>query len=180
MLRRDAFEYEKITTAGSRRDRSPKTSTSRKEPFLTGAKFCCDYPPHDPLLGDISPKNSFHRICTARRFTRCWLSSTKCQATGTAFVVEAGPQKIGSQLTQRWREMDSNFRFRARRNQEISVSRWTVARISAEPSGRHAREQYRQVLRYGAEVRFATDSLVEGDGFEISVPGRERVGRLAE
>ena len=47
--------------------------------------------------------------------------------------------------------MDSNFRFRARRNQEISVSRWsstdlvygTVARISAEPSGRHAREQYR-------------------------------------
>jgi hypothetical protein len=39
----------------------------------------------------------------------------------------------------------------ARRNQEISVSRWsstdlvygTVARISAEPSGRHAREQYR-------------------------------------
>src|ERR1700719_3719201 len=50
-----------------------------------------------------------------------------------------------------WREMDSNFRFRARRNQEISVSRWsstdlvygTVARISAQPSGRHAREQYR-------------------------------------
>src|ERR1700730_1644795 len=47
--------------------------------------------------------------------------------------------------------MDSNFRFRARRNQKISVSRWsstdlvygTVARISAEPSGRHAREQYR-------------------------------------
>ena len=45
----------------------------------------------------------------------------------------------------------SIFRFRARRNQEISVSRWsstdlvygTVARISAEPSGRHAREQYR-------------------------------------
>ena len=39
----------------------------------------------------------------------------------------------------------------ARRNQEIQVSRWsstdlvygTVARISAEPSGRHAREQYR-------------------------------------
>src|ERR1700730_14335258 len=39
----------------------------------------------------------------------------------------------------------------ARRNHEISVSRWsstdlvygTVARISAEPSGRHAREQYR-------------------------------------
>ena len=50
-----------------------------------------------------------------------------------------------------WREMDSNFRFRARRNQEISVSHWsstdlvygTVARISAEPSGRHTREQYR-------------------------------------
>src|SRR6202035_4953342 len=45
----------------------------------------------------------------------------------------------------------SIFRFRARRNQEISVSRWsstdlvygTVVRISAEPSGRHAREQYR-------------------------------------
>jgi hypothetical protein len=37
------------------------------------------------------------------------------------------------------------------KNQEISVARWsstdlvygTVARISAEPSGRHAREQYR-------------------------------------
>src|SRR5580704_16713208 len=50
----------------------------------------------------------------------------------------------------RWREMDSNFRFRARRNQEIQVSRRSstdlvygiVARISAEPSGRHAREQY--------------------------------------
>jgi hypothetical protein len=47
--------------------------------------------------------------------------------------------------------MDSNLRFRARRNQEISVSRWsstdlvygTVARISAEPPGRHTREQYR-------------------------------------
>ena len=61
------------------------------------------------------------------------------------------PRKSGSHMTQRWREMDSNFRFRARRNHEISVSRWsstdfvygTVARISAEPSGRHARDQYR-------------------------------------
>src|SRR5580692_1129862 len=47
--------------------------------------------------------------------------------------------------------MDSNFGFRERRNQEIQVSRrsstdlvyGTVARISAEPSGRQAREQYR-------------------------------------
>jgi hypothetical protein len=62
----------------------------------------------------------------------------------------SGPES-GSHQTLCWREMDSNFRFRARRNQEISVSRWsstdlvygTVARISAEPSGRHAREQYR-------------------------------------
>src|ERR1700738_607254 len=64
---------------------------------------------------------------------------------------QLGSGKSGSQRTRRWRGMDSNFRFRARRNQEISVSRWsstdlvygTVARISAEPSGRHAREQYR-------------------------------------
>src|ERR1700730_11452072 len=71
----------------------------------------------------------------------------------------------GSHATRRWREMDSNFRFRARRNQEISVSRWsstdlvygTVARISAEPSGRHAREQSR-----------ADKSPVEGEG-----PSRE-------
>src|ERR1700720_2693053 len=65
----------------------------------------------------------------------------------------AGPCSRGTDGSQtpRWREMDSNFRFRARRNQEISVSRWsstdlvygTVARISAQPSGRHAREQYR-------------------------------------
>src|SRR5580700_4240408 len=61
------------------------------------------------------------------------------------------PSGTESSQTLCWREMDSNFRFRARRNQEISVSRWsstdlvyeTVARISAEPSGRHAREQYR-------------------------------------
>jgi hypothetical protein len=54
-------------------------------------------------------------------------------------------------MTRRWREMDSNFWYRARRNQEISASRWssadlvygTVAQISAEPSGRHTREQYR-------------------------------------
>src|ERR1700738_816411 len=64
---------------------------------------------------------------------------------------QLGSGKSGSHWTRRWREMDSDFRFRARRNQEISVSRWsstdlvygTVARISAEPSGRHAREQYR-------------------------------------
>src|SRR6202035_3652773 len=61
------------------------------------------------------------------------------------------PLRSSSQRTLCWREMDSNFRFRARRNQEIQVSRrsstdlvyGTVARISAEPSGRHAREQYR-------------------------------------
>src|ERR1700719_705159 len=52
------------------------------------------------------------------------------------------PHKSGSHRTHCWREMDSNFRFRARRNQEIQVSRrsstdlvyGTVARISAEPS----------------------------------------------
>jgi hypothetical protein len=32
--------------------------------------------------------------------------------------------------TLRWREMDSNFRFRARRNQEISVFRWSSAGAS--------------------------------------------------
>ena len=60
--------------------------------------------------------------------------------------------------------MNSNFRFRARRNQEISVSRWsstdlvygTVARISAEPSGRHAREQYR-----------ADKCPVDGEGYRF-------------
>jgi len=35
------------------------------------------------------------------------------------------PRKSGSQLTHRWREMDSNHRFRARRNREILVSRWS-------------------------------------------------------
>jgi hypothetical protein len=50
------------------------------------------------LIGLKMPMGAWSRICTALRFTRCWLSSTKCQATGTAFVVEAGPQKIGSAI----------------------------------------------------------------------------------
>src|ERR1700694_5593019 len=78
-------------------------------------------------------------------------SQPDLQPSGLADVQERMFLKLGSPRTPRWREMDSNFRFRARRNQEISVSRWsstdlvygTVARISAEPSGRHAREQYR-------------------------------------
>jgi hypothetical protein len=60
------------------------------------------------------PAESSPRCCAA-----CWPTeqafSSKWPRTG----------KSGSQWTRRWREMDSNFRFRARRNREILVSRWS-------------------------------------------------------
>src|ERR1700730_6803577 len=85
-----------------------------------------------------------------RRLDRPVLGSRAQGVFGRASPAHDRPAK-GSHATLCSREMDSNFRFRARRNQEIQVSRrsstdlvyGTVARISAEPSGRDAREQYR-------------------------------------
>jgi hypothetical protein len=57
---------------------------------------------------------------------------------------------LGSLVTRRWREMDSNFRFRAKASSVIAIA-------GCAP-----------------ENRFASDSLLEGTEFDPSVPRKAR------
>jgi ABC-type sugar transport system ATPase subunit len=52
---------------------------------------------------------------------RAYVLQTGQISTGTGTSMSSS----GSHETLRWREMDSNHRFRARRNREILVSRWS-------------------------------------------------------
>ena len=78
-----------------------------------------------PRLAGVRLKNKFIGAKIATR-TRKGCSSTLADSlpfSSPGALNRGAPESQVSQQTPRWREMDSNFRFRARRNREILLSR---------------------------------------------------------
>ena len=67
-----------------------------------------------------------------------------------------------------------------RRGETEPGLRPTVLALSHLSAGAGEEPSIRILCSSQRQHNFALDSPLEGDGFEISVPGRERVGRLAE